>query len=166
MRLVSVLAVIALLGACGAAQPKQVEQPTPPVPEAVPEDVARAIEGAVEQYRQAYEVHSPEALAGLYTHDLDVIMVYQGRIHQGWSQIEAAQRKRLQDASKVRMVISNLSIHALGTAVAVATAGLERSIGDDATTTTERGALTLVFRKIEDRWMVVAEHFSYPTGPS
>lgn len=137
-----------------------------PVAEPVPADVARAIEGAVEQYRQAFEVVSPEALSELYTHNLDVVMVHQGRAHLGWSQIEAAHRARFQDVTKVRMVISSLSIQALGDEVAVATAGLESSIGDDATTTTEKGMVTLVFRKIEDRWMVVAEHFSYPTGPS
>lgn len=162
MRMVGLL-VVALLNACGAGQARQVGQPAP---EAVPEDVARAIEGAVEQYKQAYEVRSLEALGALYTHDLDVVSVYQGRTHQGWSQVEADLRMRLQDATKVRMVIKDLSIQALGSDVAVATAGLERSIGDDATTMTERGALTLVFRKIDDRWMLVTEHFSYPTGPS
>jgi uncharacterized protein (TIGR02246 family) len=162
MQLPAALLVAFFIIACGG-QPRQVGKPAV---EPVPVDVARAIEGAVEQYRQAFEVVSPEALGELYTHDLDVVMVHQGRAHLGWSQIAAAQRQRFQDVTKARMVISSLSIQALGEEVAVATANLESTIGDDATTTTEKGVVTLVFRKVEDRWMVVSEHFSYPTGAS
>ncbi len=162
MRCVALLAVAFLNTACGS-QPPKVEEP---VALAVPQDVARAIEGAVEQYKQAYEVNSVEALGELFIHDLDVVSVYQGRIHLGWTQVEADHRMRLQDVTKIRLVITNLSIQSLGESSAVVTAGLERTMGDDSATTTERGALTLVFRKIENRWMVATEHFSYPTGPS
>ena len=135
-----------------------------PLAAPVPTDVRRAIEGAVEQYRQAYEVQSLDGLGNLFVHDLDVVSVYQGQVYQGWSQIKADQTRRLQDATKVRMVITDLNIQALGTEVAVATAGLERNIGDDATTTTARGTVTLVFHKSEERWKIASEHFSYPTG--
>lgn len=151
-----------MFAGCGAKAPKVQE----PVQAAVPENVARAIEGAVEQYRQAYEVHSVDALGEIFIHNLDAVSVYQGRAHYGWSQIQADQGKRLKDVTKVRMTITDLSIQALGPDTAVASAGLERTIGDDSSTVTERGALTLVFHKIEDRWMVAAEHFSYTTGPS
>lgn len=160
MRWVSLLAVAFLNSFCGG-QATKVEKPVAAV---VPENVARAIEGAVEQYRQAYEVHSVEALGELFIRNLDVASVYQGRIYQGWSQIQADQGRRLQDATKVRVIITDLNIQALGDEVAVVVAGLERNIGDDATTTTERGALTLVFHKQEERWMIASEHFSYPTG--
>jgi uncharacterized protein (TIGR02246 family) len=160
MRWVSLLAVAFLNSFCGGRATK-VEAPVSAV---VPVDVARAIEGGVEQYRQAYEVRSVEALGELFIRDLDVASVYQGKIHQGWSQIQADQVLRLQDATKVRVIVTDLNIQALGDEVAVATAGLERTIGDDATTTTERGALTLVFHKQDERWMIASEHFSYPTG--
>ncbi len=162
MRWVSLLAVAFLNGFCGGQAPKVEEPALAPVPV----DVARAIEGAVEQYRQSYEVNSLEALGQLYVRSLDVVSVYQGKTFQGWSQVEADQRKRLQGATKVRMVIADLSIQALGTEVAVATARLERTIGDDATTVTERGTVNLVFHNVEGKWLVVAEHFSYPTKSS
>jgi ketosteroid isomerase-like protein len=162
MRWVSLLAVAFLNGSCGGQAPKVAE----PIAAPVPVDVARAIEGAVEQYRQAYEVRSLEGLAQLYARGLDVVTVYQGKTFQGWSEVKADQGRRLQDATKVRLVITDLSIQALGVDVAVATAGLERTIGDDATTTTERGTLTLVFHRVDTKWLVAAEHFSYPTKSS
>ena len=159
MRFVILLA-LASLGSCGGGQPVKIAEP---VPSPVPHNTARAIEGAVEQYRQAYEVHSPDGLGELFVHDLDVVSVYQGRVQQGWTQVQADQAKRLEDATKVRIVITDLNIQALGTEVAVATAGLERNIGDDATTTTARGTLTLVFHRVAERWLIASEHFSYPT---
>lgn len=160
MRLVTLLA-LALLGSSCGGQPTKIAAP---VSEPVPQNVTLAIEGAVEQYRQAYEVQSLEALGNLFVHNLDVVSIHQGQLHQGWSQVEADQANRLEDATKVRIVISDLNIQALGTDVAVATAGLERNIGDDATTTTVRGSLTLVFHKVAERWLVASEHFSYSTG--
>ena len=162
MRCLCLLAFVSAFSGCAAKAPV-VKQP---ITQAVPRDTARAIEGAIEQYRQAYEVHSAEALGEMFAHDLDVISVYQGRTYQGWTQIQVEQKKRFKDATKVRMIITNLSIQSLGDDAAVATAGLERTIGDDATTVTERGSLTLVFRKTAGRWMIATEHFSYPTGPS
>lgn len=130
------------------------------------DDSARAIEGVVEQYRQAYEVRSLEALGLLYSQDLDLVVVFQGRAHRGWSQVEEFLAQRLEGATKVRMVIKDLSIQPLSPSSAVASATLESSIGDDAATVTERGTLTLVLRKVGEGWKLVSEHFSYPTGAS
>jgi uncharacterized protein (TIGR02246 family) len=158
-------ALLLLLGlaACGS---RQIAGTSGPEPADVPEDMAQAIGGAIEQYRQAYEVHSVEALAGLYTRDLDLTLIYQGRRHQGWTQVESFLSARLEGATKVRMVIKELTVQPLGAEAAVASASLETTIGDDSTTVTENGALTLVFRNIAGKWMVVAEHFSYPPRAS
>ncbi len=64
------------------------------------------------------------------------------------------------------MVVSDLRVQELGATAALATARLESTIGDDSSTVTEKGHLTLVFQKIDGAWLVVAEHFSYPTGSS
>lgn len=149
--------------ACGSRAVGEVSEPTSSV---VTEDIAKAIEGAVEQYRQAYEVRSPEALSALYRQDLDLKLVFQGRLHEGWTQVETFLAARLAGASKVRMVVSDLRVQELGAMAALATARLESTIGDDASTVTEKGVLTLVFQKTSGSWLIVAEHFSYPTGPS
>lgn len=157
------LLLLFVLAACGARSVGPVDDPAPTE---VAEDVAAAIAGAVEQYQQAYEVRSQEALAALYQQDLDLILIYQGRAHRGWTQVKDFLESRLTGATKVRINIKDLIVQELGPASAMATAKMETTIGDDATSVTEKGELSLVFRKIGDKWKVVAEHFSYPTGAS
>lgn len=157
------LLLLFVMAACGARSVGPVDDPAATE---VTEDVAKAVEGALEQYRQAYEVRSLEALGALYQQDLDLVLIYQGRSHRGWTQVEAFLANRLAGASKVRINIKDLAVQELGPTSAMATAKMETTIGDDATTVTEKGELSLVFRKIGDKWMVVAEHFSYPTGAS
>ncbi len=151
------------MSACGSRAVGPVQEPTTNEPG---EDVVKAVQGAVEQYRQAYEVHSVEALAAIYSHDLDLSLVYQGRLFRGWSQVEAHLAERLSGASKVRMTIKDTSVQDLGGSSALATTSLEITVGDDATSVTETGTLSLIFQKSGDNWLVVAEHFSYPTGAS
>lgn len=161
MRITPILALLLGLsvGACGSRQPAAVETPAPVE---VPSDVRDAITEAVEHYRQAHEEHSPESLASIYTRGLDVTVVAQGRSYRGWTQVEAYLHRRIGAATKVRVAIRELSVVELGSDVALAHARLESTIGDDVTTVTERGVVTLMFRKVEERWKVVAEHFSYP----
>lgn len=160
MRL-SCLVLLLALGACGSQAPLE---PKEPMAAPLPEDVETGITGAIEQYRQSYQVRSPEALAALYDHSLDLVVVFQGRAHLGWSQVETFLQGRLQGASKVRMTIKDLHIQSLAPGSAVASAGLETTIGDEATSVTERGTLTLAFRSVDGVWKIVSEHFSYPTS--
>jgi uncharacterized protein (TIGR02246 family) len=137
----------------------EVESPTPAL---APESVA-SIEGVVEQYRQAYEVGSAEALAALYSQDLDLVLVYQGQEHRGWTAVQTFLAGRLEGASSVRMSVKDVTIRELGEGAAVVTARRESSIGDGSVTVSENGMLTLALQNQQGRWMVVAEHFSYPT---
>jgi len=157
------LLVLLVLASCGASQPPPPEEAPKPV---TTEEQRTAVAGVVEQYRQAYEVASMDALASLYAQDLDVVLVYEGASYSGWSAVQAFLEKKLAGASSVRMAMKDVSIRGLGPDAAVVTATRESSIGDGSVTLTEKGVLTLVLEKQQGRWMVVAEHFSYPVGRS
>ncbi|MCP4446276.1 MAG: nuclear transport factor 2 family protein [Myxococcales bacterium] len=155
------LVVVLFLAACGASQSKAAE--TVPV-EVVPEDTRLAAEGVLEQYRQAFEIASIEALTPLYSQDLDLLLVYQGKEHRGWTAVLAFLTQRLNGVSSVRMSFKDVSIRELGTGIAMIHATRESSMGDGSITVSERGILTLILQNRDGRWMVAAEHFSYPTG--
>lgn len=157
------LVLIAFLASCGASTPlAEVESPA----STVPQDQQTAIRGVLEQYRQAYEVGSAEALHAVYSKDLDVVLVYQGKVHQGWTSVESFLAGKLEGASQVRMTFKDVSIREFGPDGAILTATRTSSIGDGSVSVTEVGALSLVLQNHDGQWMVVAEHFSYPTGRS
>src|SRR5512146_2164225 len=84
MRGLVIALVVALVG-CPHEKP---DEPTVPVRDATPKEVIAATRGAIEQWRQAYEVRSMEALSKLYAHDLDVVVVTDGLTLIGWSSVE------------------------------------------------------------------------------
>lgn len=163
MRCPGALLVAIFVAACGGAAPQPAAPAEDSAPAELPEEIASAVRGAVEQYRQAYEVRSVEALAELYDHSLDLNLVSQGVRLRGWTAVETHLRELLGGADEVRLVLRDLVIVPAG-AGAVATAVVERDITRDAATVTERGVLTLVFREDLTGWQIVAEHFSYPVG--
>lgn len=155
-------AALLLLFAVSSCQARQVQTPVLAPAAEVPEDQKTAIEGVVEQYRQAYEVVSLEALSTLYSQDLDLVLVYQGQQHQGWTAVQAFLTTHFEGASEIRMGIKNVAIRSLGPDSVTVTAQRDSSIKNGAITVTETGMLTLVIQKRDERWLVVAEHFSYP----
>src|SRR5262245_7674394 len=68
---------------------------TTPVRPQTPKEVVASARAAVEQWRQAYEVHSMDALAKLYTHGLDLIVVQDGSPFIGWSSVEGMLKDRM-----------------------------------------------------------------------
>ena len=152
-----------MLASCAGSRPEAAV--AEPMAE-VPDDKRAVIEGVLEQYRQAYEIAGIEALAELYSQDLDLVLVYQGQKHQGWTAVSEYLVKRLAGATTVRMSMKDVVIHEVGDVGALVTATRETSMGDGSVTVTDRGVLTLVLRNQDGRWMVVAEHFSYPTSRS
>tara|TARA_R110002073_G_scaffold336295_1_gene531829 strand:- start:27339 stop:27827 length:489 start_codon:yes stop_codon:yes gene_type:complete len=159
----SAIVLLFVLASCGASTPMaEVEAPM----STVPQDQQTAIRGVVEQYRQAYEVGSAEALHELYAKDLDLVLVNQGKVHQGWTSVQAFLTSRLEGASQVRMSIKDISIREFGPDGAILTATRTSSIGDGSVSVTETGVLSLVLQNQEGQWKVVAEHFSFPTSRS
>jgi ketosteroid isomerase-like protein len=126
-------------------------------------DVTQGARGLVEQWRQGWELRSVEALGKLYPHDLDVILVEQGRAQRGWTPIELYLSTRLGAAKDVHVKLDDLQVVAAGAAGAAASATITREISDGVATTKETGVVTWTLRAEGDgTWRIIAEHYSYP----
>lgn len=150
---------LSLLSACPRSGGETV--PTRP---ATPKEVVAGARATIEQWRQAYQVHSFEALAKLYAHELDLVVVQDGQPLVGWTSVEANLKDRLARYPKIVIRLRDIQVASLGPTAATATAVMTRELGDDVTTVTEGGALTVVLRKEADLWVIVAEHYSNKRG--
>ena len=128
---------------------------------AAPTDVVSAAAAAIEQWRQAYEVKSVDALSKLYAHEPDVVIVLDGTVITGWSSIYAMLKDKLAHAKEIHVRLKDVNVKSLAPTIASATATMTREMGDGVTTVTEAGALTLALRKDPDGWKIVVEHYSY-----
>jgi len=149
------LALVAALAAAGCPAKPVAQTPVPPA------GLAAGVKGAIEQWRQAYEVRSMEALGKLYSHDPGLVIVQDGVRQLGWAAIEPALRGVLSRATSFRVRITELQIAALGPDAAVATGLMTRESTDGSTTVTENGVLTLALRKDDAGWVIASEHYSY-----
>ncbi len=158
------LVLLTILVACGGNK-AALEQPEPaPVTPLTPAQVVVAGKGALEQYRQSYQVRSLEALSAVYSQTLDVVLVHQGQATQGWSAVERYLGELLRQSKEIRLAVSDVSVVSLGAEGAAVTARLSREISDGVTTVKEDGMLTLALRLEGERWVIVSEHFSYRPG--
>lgn len=157
MRHAVAIAIALVVAGCPQPKPSQ----TTPAASATPKEVVAAGKGTIEQWRQAYEVRSFDALAKLYAHDTDVVVVQDGLPLIGWSSVEAMLKDRLSRAKEIHVRLKEVSVASLGPTAAVAVATMTRELSDGVTTVTENGALTLVLRRTADGWQIVQEHYSY-----
>jgi hypothetical protein len=156
------LLLVAFIVACGGTQSP--DTPGPKAEPLTPEAVVLAGKGAAEQYRQAYEVRSLEALAPIYSHGLDVIVVHQGKSYQGWTAVEKHLGELIEKSAEIHVRLTDVEVTSLGPEGAAVTAGITREVSDGVTKIVEEGMLTLALRLEGDRWLIVSEHFSYPTS--
>lgn len=156
------LIVLACVSACGGSR----QAATAPGAR-TPAEATQAARGLVEAWRQAWEVRSIEALGKLYPHDLDVIVVEQGRAQLGWTPVETYLSTKLGAAKEVHVKIDDLQVFAAGEGGAAASATITREISDGVTSTKETGVITWTLRAEPDgTWRIIAEHYSYPpTAP-
>ena len=126
-----------------------------------PKEVVAAAKATIEQWRQAYEVRSVEALGRLYARDLDLVVVHEGMAYLGWSSVDAMLKDRIARASAIRIRLKDIQVVSLAPDVASAVATMTRELTEGPTTVTESGTLTLVLRKEGDGWVITAEHYSY-----
>jgi ketosteroid isomerase-like protein len=154
----SVAAVaLACACACGGGQSKDDVALPPPTPE----QVVSAARGVLEQYEQGYEVLSVAALQPLYVGGLDVVVVVQGKPHRGWTQIETYLKDLFAATESVRLAFTDVSAVALGDDAAEVTATVARERKEGALVVKENGVLSLTLSRIDDRWLIRTEHFSY-----
>ncbi len=161
MRHVAIFVVTLVLAGC----PRSGGDTTPARP-ATPKEVVAAARATVEQWRQAYEVRSFDALARLYAHDLDLVVVQDGVPTSGWQSVEGMLKDRLARYKEIHVRLKDIQVQSLCDTGAVATAVMTRELGDGVTTVTESGALTIVLRKESDAWLIVTEHYSYKRAGS
>lgn len=155
------LQIAALLLAVGGCASRGAPPPQAPAVEPVPASVQEAVRGVIEQYRQAYEVRSPEALLPLYIQSPDLVMVRQGRPMVGWDQVQDYLTSLMARAKEIQLEIEDVRIIPLGQSGAVVTARVARTVHDSATAVREEGVLTLVLRRDGERWVIASEHFSH-----
>ena len=115
--------------------------------------VAIATRGAIEQWRQAYEVRSVDALEQLYAHDADIVVVSDGVTLIGWTlgrrHAEGPDRAREGDPRPAQGRPGHLGSRARSRRVGRATMTRELAT---ASRRDRDGALTLVLRKDPDGW--------------
>lgn len=136
---------------------------TPAGPVSTPE-IATAATGTIEQWRQAYQVKGIDALAMIYAHDPDLVVVQDGTPVVGWPAVEAMIKNRFDRTPKIVIRLRDMTVVPLGDNAVTVTAAMTRELGNDVTTVTETGALTMVLRRQHDTWVIVTEHYSYRKG--
>jgi ketosteroid isomerase-like protein len=146
----SLLFVLAV--GCGAASPAS--QPTPA------SRPAADVRGAIEQWRQSYEVRSLEGLVDLYSHREDLMIVRETRRVRGWPTFYPELKDFLTKHDKIRMRLADLQVGELGDGAAFASGTALRTYAEGAITREEQGSITLVLRKEDGRWKIVLEHWS------
>jgi ketosteroid isomerase-like protein len=156
------VSIVALaLAACPSAKQTPVAPPTP----ATPVQVVAAGRALVEEWRQAYEGKSFDALAKLYARGPELVVVQDGLPLIGWSSVDAMLRDRLARAKQVVVRVKDVQVTAIAPTAASVVATITREIGDGVTTVTERGTITFVIHRDDaGDWRIVAEHYSYKKG--
>ncbi len=159
MRIAPAVLVALALAGCGhaAARPTTAKSA-----ETAPDNTAAAVRGAIEQWRQAYEVRSVETLAKLYARDdAELVVVLEGVPMIGWASIYADLADRINRAKEIHVRIKNVEVAAPVPGMAIAIATMTREVSDGITARTENGTVTLVFRQLDKDWLIIAEHYSY-----
>lgn len=126
-----------------------------------PKEVVTAVKATIEQWRQGYEVRSVDALAKLYAHDLDTVVVQEGLTMIGWSSVEAYLKDRIARAGAIHIRLKDIQVVSLGLEAASAVATMTRELTNENTTVTETGTLSLVLRHTPDGWLISLEHYSF-----
>jgi len=127
-----------------------------------PREVTVATRGAIEQWRQAYEIRSIDALEKLYSHDANIVLVNDGVTLIGWSSVDGMLKDRVARAKEIHIRLKEIQVTSVAPTAAFGVATMTRELSDGVTTVTEYGSLTLVFRKDPNAgWLIVGEHYSY-----
>lgn len=155
LALALIAAALALAGCRSGGGPAVAAAPAMPV------NQQAAVRGALEQWRQAYEVKSLEGLGKRYAQTDETVLVQEGAQTRGWTAISTLLAARLANAKDVRVRLKDVVVAPLGEGGASLVAGMTREISDGVTTVTEEGALTLTLRNAAGEWVIVAEHYSY-----
>jgi ketosteroid isomerase-like protein len=168
VRLVAAVALglSCVAGACGGSAEPHASTPAAPQTAApAPGGAAEAARAVLEQYRQAHEVRSVEALDPLYLPGPELVRVWQGQRTAGWDTARAELGALFNRSRSVKLRVDQVVVHELGADGVVLVADASRTVADGVTSVRVDGVLTLILRRQDQRWLIVSEHFSYPPTP-
>lgn len=161
--IVAALGLAGVAGACGGkAEPPPA---TPQVAAPAAEDAVEAAQAVLEQYRQAHEVRSIEALDPLYLAAPELERVWQGQRTVGWDQVRAELAALFHRADSIKLRVDRVAVQPLGAGGAVLVADASRTVSDGVTSVRVDGVLTLTLRRQGERWLIASEHFSHTVTP-
>jgi ketosteroid isomerase-like protein len=141
------------VGGCGAAAKTSTTTITPT-------DSATSALALLEQWRQAYEVRSVEALSKIYSPGKSLIVVAQGQRWNGWDNVSTVLKGKLDSAREVHITLNEVASQAIGSTTLI-TATMVREISNGSTTVKETGVVTWGLELANNKWQIVSEHFSY-----
>jgi ketosteroid isomerase-like protein len=151
------LVALVVVAACSGGS-KQTSSTTTPAGG----DASGSAASVAEKWRQAWETHSADTLAMLYTHDDDLVLVSQGTAYTGWTAVNGYLSAAVGPLKAVHMTLDDVKTASLGADGAVVNASVTRELDDGNGSVTERGSVTLVLRHDGAGWLIVSEHYSYP----
>lgn len=167
---------LSLLGSgCGGGTRARAGAEAPLGAAPAPGSVEEAARGVLEQYRQAHEVRSLDALTPLYLDAPDLVRVWQGERTRSWGAIRGQMAVLFSTAEDIKLRVDEVTVLALGQDGATVTASVSRTVDSGATSVRVDGILTLVLRRQDGprgqdgeqpaRLVIVTEHFSHPPSP-
>lgn len=164
----AVLGLSLLIAGCGGGTKARAEAPQAAAP--APGSVEEAARAVLEQYRQAHQVRSLDALAPLYLDAPELVRVWQGERTAGWGAVRGQLAVLFSSAEDIRLRIEEVAVLPLGRDGAAVIADVSRTVDTGATSVRVDGVLTLILRRQEQdgqdgRWVIVSEHFSHPPSP-
>lgn len=164
LRVLAAVALACAAGACGGSPEPTLAAPQASAP--MSGDAAEAARAVLEQYRQAHEVRSVEALDPLYLATPALVRVWQGQRTSGWDAARAELSALFNRAQGIKLRVEQVAVHAIGPGDeptgAVIVADASRTVSDGVTSVRVDGVLTLVLQRVDQRWLIASEHFSYP----
>jgi len=170
----AVLGLSLLVAGCGGGTKARAGAEAPESAVPAPGSVEEAARAVLEQYRQAHEVRSLDALAPLYLDAPELIRVWQGERTKSWGAIRGQFAVLFSSAEDIKLRADEVTVLVLGQDGAAVIADVSRTVDSGATSVRVDGVLTLVLRRQEDpdgpdgkagRWVIVSEHFSHPPTP-
>jgi ketosteroid isomerase-like protein len=167
----AVLGLSLLPAGCGGGTKARAEAEAPAPAAPAPGSVEEAARAVLEQYRQAHEVRSLDALAPLYLEAPELVRVWQGERTTGWGAVRGQLAVLFSSAEDIRLRVDQVAVLPLGQGGAAVVADVARTVDSGATSVRVDGVLTLVLRRQDGqdgqggRWVIVTEHFSHPPKP-
>jgi len=127
------------------------------------------IRARFEAFNQAWERRDMTFVRDYYAHDADMLLFFERRQLLGWPRVETLYENMFSHASRGRVesTTSNLQVKAFGNVGYVAANFHLQVTEPSGEVSADVGRQTVVFERLDGRWVVVHRHTSFqaPPGP-